>query len=82
MYALPWMRSQFKPPPIRVVTEDGNQYKLCAARARARVHLTAAGDLNVRFDTVKFHMRHIYEKLQVHSKSEAVAKAMRERLIN
>jgi len=36
--------------------------------------------LNVSYNTVKFHMRHIYEKLQVHSKSEAVAKAMRERL--
>ena len=27
------------------------------------------------------HMRHIYEKLQVHSKSEAVAKAFRQGLI-
>jgi DNA-binding CsgD family transcriptional regulator len=26
-------------------------------------------------------MRHIYEKLQVHSKSEAVAKALRNRLV-
>ena len=75
------MRSRVK-PPIRVVTEDGNQYKFCAARAGARVHLTAAEDFNVSFNTVKFHMRHIYEKLQVHSKSEAVAKAMRERLVS
>ena len=29
-----------------------------------------------------FHMRHIYEKLQVHSKSEAVAKALRSRLLD
>jgi DNA-binding CsgD family transcriptional regulator len=30
---------------------------------------------------VSFHLKHVYEKLQVHSKSEAVAKALRERLL-
>src|SRR5262245_25622234 len=44
-------------------------------------YTTAAEELGVSYNTVKFHMRHIYDKLQVHSKSEAVAKAMRERLI-
>ncbi len=43
---------------------------------------TAALDLNVSINTISFHMRHIYEKLQVHSKSEAVAKALRDRLVN
>jgi DNA-binding CsgD family transcriptional regulator len=36
----------------------------------------------VSINTVAFHMRHIYEKLQVHSKSEAVAKALRDRIVN
>jgi DNA-binding NarL/FixJ family response regulator len=35
----------------------------------------------VSIDTVKTHVRHIYEKLHVHSKSEAVAKAIYQRLI-
>ena len=30
---------------------------------------------------VAFHVRRIYEKLQVHTKSEAVAKAVRHRLV-
>ena len=38
---------------------------------------TAAAELNVSVNTISFHIRHIYEKLQVHSKSEAVAKALR-----
>jgi len=42
---------------------------------------TAAAELKVSVNTISFHMRHIYEKLHVHSKSEAVAKALRERLI-
>jgi DNA-binding NarL/FixJ family response regulator len=42
---------------------------------------TAAVELNVSIHAVSFHMRSIYEKLQVHSKSEAVAKALRNRLV-
>jgi DNA-binding NarL/FixJ family response regulator len=43
-------------------------------------YTTAAEELKVSYNTIKFHMRHIYEKLQVHSKSEAVAKALQNRL--
>lgn len=42
---------------------------------------TATLELGVSVNTISFHMRHIYEKLQVHSKSEAVAKALRNRLV-
>jgi DNA-binding NarL/FixJ family response regulator len=42
---------------------------------------TIADALFVSEQTVHFHIKNIYGKLQVHSKSEAVAKAMRERLV-
>ena len=42
---------------------------------------TAAAELGVTVHTISFHLRSIYEKLQVHSKSEAVAKALRSRLV-
>ena len=41
---------------------------------------TAAMELVVSVNTVSFHMRKVYDKLQVHSKSQAVAKALRDRL--
>jgi DNA-binding NarL/FixJ family response regulator len=44
-------------------------------------YTSAAVELGVSYNTIKFHMRHIYEKLQVHSKSEAVSKALRNRLV-
>jgi DNA-binding NarL/FixJ family response regulator len=48
---------------------EGYNYKSAAAR------------LGITINTVSFHVRNIYTKLQVHSKSEAVAKALRNRLI-
>ena len=42
---------------------------------------TAAAELGLSVNTISFHVRNIYDKLQVHSRSEAVAKALRNRLV-
>jgi len=42
---------------------------------------SAAAELGVTVHTVSFHLRSIYDKLQVHSKSEAVAKALQSRIV-
>jgi DNA-binding NarL/FixJ family response regulator len=42
----------------------------------------AAGQLNISINTVRNYIRSIYEKLHVNTKSEAVSKALRNRLIN
>jgi DNA-binding NarL/FixJ family response regulator len=42
---------------------------------------TAAATLGVTTATISFHLQRVYEKLQVHSKSEAVSKALRNRLV-
>ena len=43
---------------------------------------SSAGQLNISINTVRNYIRSIYEKLQVNSKSEAVGKALRHRLIS
>jgi DNA-binding NarL/FixJ family response regulator len=46
------------------------------------VNCKMIGDLcSISYDTVRFHIKNIYEKLHVHSMSEAVAKAIRQRIV-
>jgi DNA-binding NarL/FixJ family response regulator len=62
---------QLTPHELRLLKliVDGHSYK------------TAASKLGVSVKTISFHLQKIYEKLQVHSKSEAVAKAFRKGLV-
>ena len=41
-----------------------------------------AFDLHISVDTVRTHIRKVYGKLQVHSAPEAVARAIRERIVS
>jgi DNA-binding NarL/FixJ family response regulator len=40
-----------------------------------------AGELKISLDTVRFHIKKIYDKLHVHSATEAVSKALKDRLV-
>lgn len=72
---------EIRPPERADYVLTPHETRLLKLLVDGHNYTTAAEELGVSYNTVKFHMRHIYEKLQVHSKSEAVAKAMRERLI-
>jgi len=49
--------------------------------AQGKTYDYIAKELNISKDTVKTHIRHIYEKLQVSNKSDAVVKARNEKLV-
>ena len=66
----------------------GDSYDL-TSREKEVLNLLAKGNrfnviasmLNISIDTVRSHIKKIYEKLEVHSQTEAVSKAYKERLI-
>ena len=72
---------EFQPPVQSSVRLTPQEHELLKLLVDGHHKKTAAAALGISVNTVSFHLKHIYEKLQVHSKSEAVAKALRERLI-
>lgn len=69
-------------PPTRADYDlTPHETRLLRLLVNGHNYKTAAVELGVSVNTIAFHMRRIYEKLQVHSKSEAVAKALRHRLV-
>jgi DNA-binding NarL/FixJ family response regulator len=73
---------EIRPPERANYQLTPHETRLLKLLVEGHNYTTAAVELGVSFNTIKFHMRHIYEKLQVHSKSEAVSKALQNRLVN
>lgn len=71
----------FRPPERADYQLTPHETRLLKLLVEGHSYKTAATELGVSVNTVSFHLRHIYEKLQVHSKSEAVAKALRDHLV-
>jgi DNA-binding NarL/FixJ family response regulator len=57
------------------------ELRLLGLLAQGYSYQGASAQLNISVNTVRDHVRNIYAKLHVHSKSEAVSKALRNRLI-
>ncbi|MBS1811298.1 MAG: response regulator transcription factor [Acidobacteria bacterium] len=71
----------FRPPPQADYHLTPHETRILKLLVEGHSYGTAAAVLGSAVSTVAFHMRSIYRKLEVHSKSEAVAKALRDRLI-
>ena len=72
---------EIRPPELADYRLTPYEIRLLKLLVEGHNYKTAASQLDVSVNTIKFHMRSIYDKLQVHSKSQAVAKALRDRVI-
>jgi DNA-binding NarL/FixJ family response regulator len=70
-----------RPPERASYDLTPHELRLLKLFVEGHNYKTAATELGVSIHTVSFHLRSIYEKLQVHSKSEAVAVAIKNRLV-
>jgi DNA-binding NarL/FixJ family response regulator len=72
---------EIHPPEKADYQLSPHEIRILKLLMEGRSYRTVASELGVVPSTVSFHLQRIYEKLQVHSKTEAVAKALRNRLI-
>jgi DNA-binding NarL/FixJ family response regulator len=69
-------------PPARADYQlTPHELRLLRMLVEGHNYKTAAAELGVSVNTISFHMRRIYAKLQVHSRSEAVAKALKSGIV-
>jgi len=72
---------EFRPPERADYHLTPQETELLKLIVDGHYYKTAADEMGITRRTVAFHLGNIYAKLCVHSKTEAVAKALRERLI-
>jgi DNA-binding NarL/FixJ family response regulator len=68
-------------PQLPTQALSGQEQRLLTLLADGYSYQSAAGQMYVSVNTIRNYIRSIYEKLHVHSKSEAVSKAFRRGLI-
>ena len=72
---------EIRPPERAEYNLTPHETRILKLLVEGHNYKTAATKLGVAPTTINFHLQNIYQKLQVHSKTEAVAKALRNRLI-
>lgn len=73
--------TRFRPPESAESSLTPHETRVLSLLVEGHTLQATAERLGVTRPTIAFHVRHIYEKLQVHSRSEAVAKALRDGLV-
>lgn len=75
------MFQDIAPPREESAKLTSRELEVLALLAQGHSYKSAAAALDLSFDTIRFHVRNVYEKLHVHSKSEAVLRAFQTGLL-
>lgn len=77
--------ASFQTPPAVPDSEQDRlterELNVLQQMALGKSYSTIAGEMFLSVEGVRYHIRHIYEKLQVHSRAEAIAQGLKDRLI-
>jgi DNA-binding NarL/FixJ family response regulator len=71
-----------QPPPQAAYDLTPHEMRILKLLVAGENYKTSAAKLGVTVHAVSFHVRKIYEKLHAHSRSEAVAKALRSGMLD
>lgn len=76
------MFRQYSPPASdEKINLSSREKEVLSSLTKGLSYKMIANTCNISIDTVRFHIKNIYEKLHVHSMTEAVCKALKEKLI-
>ena len=75
LFAQPFKKSE------DLQTLTAREHDVLSLLVRGQSYKMAAAQLEVGLETLRFHIKNIYTKLHVNSKSEAVAKALQNRVV-
>lgn len=72
------MQKPINPNPYQLTPREK---EILASLSKGNSYKMMAAEFEVTIDTVRAHIKKVYEKLHVHSQTEAVAKALNEKLV-
>lgn len=74
-------RTQASPVPSNVIMLSDREKEILSHLTKGLSYKMIADSCKLSIDTVRFHIKNIYGKLHVHSMTEAVAKALKDKLV-
>jgi DNA-binding NarL/FixJ family response regulator len=78
---LAMFKQNIVPPEKKEIDLGDREKEILTHLTRGLSYKMIAGACGISIDTVRYHIKNIYEKLHVHSMTEAVARALKDKLV-